>query len=48
MPFIRPAAHYIVSPYFDYLSFFFHKDWRLPARNILGLMIKLLILLRAV
>jgi choline dehydrogenase-like flavoprotein len=41
MPFIVQKEHFIISPYFDYLSFFFHKDWRLPARNILGIMIKL-------
>ena len=41
MPFIVQKEHFIISPYFDYLSFFFHKDWKLPARNILGIMIKL-------
>lgn len=41
MPFIVQKEHFILSPYFDYLSFFFHKDWMLPARNILGVMIKL-------
>lgn len=41
MPFIVQREHFILSPYFDYLSFFFHKDWKLPARNILGIMIKL-------
>lgn len=41
MPFIVQKEHFIISPYFDYLSFFFHKDWKLPARNLLGIMIKL-------
>ena len=41
MPFIVQRAHYILSPYFDYLSFFFHKDWKFPAVNMLGMMIKL-------
>lgn len=40
MPFIVQREHYIVSPYFDYLSFFFNKKWRIPARNIVSLMIK--------
>ena len=41
MPFASQREGYILSPYFDYLSFFFHKDWRKPAHNILSLMIKL-------
>lgn len=41
MPFIAQREHYIISPYFDYLSFFFNKKWRIPARNIVSLMIKL-------
>ena len=41
MPFVVEAGPTIISPYFDPLSFFFNKDWRLPARNILSLMIKL-------
>ncbi|MBN2383364.1 GMC family oxidoreductase [bacterium] len=41
MPFYVGREHYMVSPYFDYLSFFFNKNWRKPARNILSLMIKL-------
>jgi hypothetical protein len=41
MPFVVEAGPTIISPYFDPLSFFFNKDWRLPAKNILSLMIKL-------
>lgn len=41
MPFVVQQDHFMLSPYFDYLSFFFNKNWRKPARNILSLMIKL-------
>ena len=41
MPFVVQKEHYILSPYFDYLSFFFNKSWRYPAPDILTLMIKL-------
>jgi choline dehydrogenase-like flavoprotein len=41
MPFVVQRDHYIVSPYFDYLSFFFHRDWRHPIGDMVGLMIKL-------
>ncbi len=41
MPFVVQQEHYMISPYFDYLSFFFNKSWRKPARNIMSLMIKL-------
>ncbi|HWQ78758.1 MAG TPA: FAD-dependent oxidoreductase [Anaerovoracaceae bacterium] len=41
MPFAVQRAHYILSPYFDYLSFFFNKSWRYPASDTLTLMIKL-------
>lgn len=30
MPFISQQDGYILSPYMDYLSFFFHKKWCLP------------------
>jgi hypothetical protein len=30
-----------LSPYFDYLSFFYNRRWRLPGLSILSLMIKL-------
>jgi choline dehydrogenase-like flavoprotein len=41
MPFVIQRRGYIVSPYFDYLSFLFDRRWRRPAGRILGLMIKL-------
>jgi len=41
MPFVVQKEHYILSPYFDYLSFFFNEHWRYPAPNIISLMIKL-------
>jgi choline dehydrogenase-like flavoprotein len=40
MPFVVQREGYIVSPYFDYLSFFFDPGWRWAARNTLTLMIK--------
>ena len=41
MPFYVQREHFIVSPYFDYVSFAFNKAWRYPAQDILGIMIKL-------
>jgi len=41
MPFVVEKDGYILAPYFDYLSFFFNNDWRLPANDILSIMIKL-------
>ncbi|MCE5251602.1 GMC family oxidoreductase N-terminal domain-containing protein [bacterium] len=41
MPFIVQKEHYILSPYFDYLSYFFNKAWKYPAKDIVGIMIKL-------
>jgi ferredoxin len=41
MPFIIQQDHYIISPYFDFLSYFFNRHWRYPAGNIYSLMIKL-------
>lgn len=41
MPFVVQQDGFIVSPYFDYLSFFFNSRWRFSAGNILSLMIKL-------
>jgi len=41
MPFAVQKEHYIISPYFDYLSFFFNKSWKYPAADTLSLMIKL-------
>ncbi len=41
MPFISQMDGYILSPYMDYLSFFFHKKWRLPMSDLVSIMIKL-------
>jgi choline dehydrogenase-like flavoprotein len=41
MPFAVQREGYIVSPYFDYLSYFFNRSWRAPAADTLSLMIKL-------
>ncbi len=41
MPFVVQKEHFILSPYFDFLSFFFNRDWGFPASNIISLMIKL-------
>ncbi|MGZ5469454.1 MAG: GMC family oxidoreductase N-terminal domain-containing protein [Candidatus Aminicenantales bacterium] len=41
MPFAVQREGYILSPYFDYLSYFFNRQWTSGAGNILSLMIKL-------
>jgi choline dehydrogenase-like flavoprotein len=41
MPFVSAHQHFILSPYFDHLSFFFNRDWRLHAADIVSIMIKL-------
>ncbi|HSA94794.1 MAG TPA: GMC family oxidoreductase N-terminal domain-containing protein, partial [Acidobacteriota bacterium] len=41
MPFVSGRGPWILSPYFDYLSYFFNRDWPAGAGNILSLMIKL-------
>jgi choline dehydrogenase-like flavoprotein len=41
MPFAVQMDGYILSPYFDQLSFFFNGKWNLPGRDIVSLMIKL-------
>jgi hypothetical protein len=41
MPFVIQRPGYIISPYFDYLSFLFNRRWRRPADGLLTLMIKL-------
>jgi ferredoxin len=41
MPFAVQMDGYIISPYFDLLSFFFNREWRRRAGNIYSLMIKL-------
>ncbi len=41
MPFYVEREHYVISPYFDHLSYFFDARWRRPGAEILSLMIKL-------
>jgi len=41
MPFFVQRDHFIVSPYFDNLSYFFNRAWRPPAPDTLSLMVKL-------
>jgi choline dehydrogenase-like flavoprotein len=41
MPFMVQSEHFMLSPYFDFLSFFFNSRWRYPAGDIFSLMIKL-------
>ncbi len=41
MPFAMQREHYILSPYFDYVSFLFNRAWKYPAKDTLGIMIKL-------
>ena len=41
MPFVIQQDSFILSPYYDYLSFFFNRGWRRPGASILSLMVKL-------
>lgn len=41
MPFVVQREDYILSPYFDYLSYFFNRHWSFSAQDTLGMMIKL-------
>ena len=42
MAWFAKKEHYILSPYFDLLSYWFHKPWRdVPAEDRVGMMIKL-------
>lgn len=41
MPFVVQRDHYILSPYFDWLSFLVSPAWRHPAEDLVGIMIKL-------
>ncbi|MBQ3425338.1 MAG: SDR family oxidoreductase [Clostridia bacterium] len=41
MPFISQQDGYILSPYMDWLSFFFNRNWRLPMGDIVSVMVKL-------
>ena len=40
MPFVVDRRGYIISPYFDYLSYFFNRSWLRPGRDIVSLMVK--------
>ena len=41
MPFVSMRDKYIISPYMDWLSFFFNKQWYKPMDGMASLMIKL-------
>ncbi len=41
MPFVSRREKYIISPYMDWLSFFFNRSWRRPMDGMVSLMIKL-------
>lgn len=41
MPFVSQREKYIISPYMDWLSFFFNRSWRKSMDSIVSLMIKL-------
>jgi choline dehydrogenase-like flavoprotein len=41
MPFVVQRDGFIISPYFDYLSFFFNRNWNIPADDTHGLMVKI-------
>jgi choline dehydrogenase-like flavoprotein len=41
MPFAVQREHFILSPYFDYVSFFYNRAWKYRAKDTLGIMIKL-------
>jgi hypothetical protein len=41
MPFVVRRDRYILSPYFDWLSFALDPSWRYPPQDILGVMVKI-------
>jgi choline dehydrogenase-like flavoprotein len=41
MPFVAQRDGYILSPYFDYLSFLLEPSWEAPARDLVGVMVKI-------
>ena len=41
MPFAVQQGRYILSPYFDYLSFLYNRSWKLPGSSLLSFMVKL-------
>ncbi len=40
MPFVAQREGFILSPYFDWLSFFFNGKWRHPAHDVMSIMVK--------
>lgn len=41
MPFVSEREGYIISPYIDWLSYYFNRQWRKPMDGIVSLMIKM-------
>ena len=41
MPFVSEQPDFILSPYFDWLSFYFNRQWRMPHGDIMSIMIKM-------
>jgi choline dehydrogenase-like flavoprotein len=41
MPFVSQRDGFILSPYFDYLSFLLEPSWPTPARDLVGVMVKI-------
>jgi choline dehydrogenase-like flavoprotein len=41
MPFVAQRDGFILSPYFDYLSYLLEPTWRAPAHDLVGVMIKI-------
>lgn len=41
MPFVSSREGYIISPYMDWLSYFFNRNWRKPMDGVVSLMIKM-------
>lgn len=41
MPFVSEREGYIISPYIDWLSYFFNRQWRKPMDGMISLMIKM-------
>jgi choline dehydrogenase-like flavoprotein len=41
MPFVAERHGFILSPYFDYLSFLLEPSWEAPARDLVGVMVKI-------
>lgn len=41
MPFVVQKNGFILAPYFDYLSFFFNREWKFSADDTLSIMIKI-------